>query len=267
MKVLSMVSQKGGVGKTTLALNLAFAFASNGMRTVLVDVDPQGAIGHSLPKAPQAPGLIGWLAGQTGSMDAAIKTRLPELTIMPLGQLRPADTGRYNRHLASGEALSRLAADFAATHELLIIDTPCGFGGATEGALRASDAALTPLQAEPIALRTLPQLLEMVAALREEGARVELIGAVLTMLQLRNDTSLDVAQEAWGRLPSELVLDTTVPRDSVFLRAAAKGVPIGLLSRRPPPVSRVFEQIAADLTARMSMGGEEADDEPLDLFA
>ncbi|HHH26797.1 MAG TPA: ParA family protein [Polyangiaceae bacterium] len=266
MRILSLVSQKGGVGKTTLALNLSYAFASRGQRTLLVDVDPQGAIGHSLPSAPSSPGIVGYLSGRAMAERVIIATRLPTLRILPLGELAPSDTRRFSEHLSSGAAIDRLASAVAADVDLMIIDTPCGFGGATEGALRASDAALTPLQAEPIAIRTLPQLLEMIATLRSEGSVVSLVGAVLTMLQLRDESSLDVAQEAWARLPSELVLETTVPRDPVFLAASARGVPLGLLARKPPPVFRVFDQLADEIATRLSTEQEEAD-EPLDLFA
>ena len=139
--------------------------------------------------------------------------------------------------------------------------------GATLGALRAADYVLSPLQAEPVALKTLPQLLALLGALRAEGVDIELAAIVLCMLQQRNSDSLAVAEEVWARMPRELVVETTIPRDPTVLAASAAGVPLGLLSRlRPPPLALVFDQLAMELAPRLGLTGE-GDDGPVGLFA
>jgi chromosome partitioning protein len=136
------------------------------------------------------------------------------------------------------------------------------------GALRIADFALTPLQAEPMALRSLPQILEVLAVLRDEGAKVRLVGAMLTMLPVRNKDSLAVAQDVWGRFPAELVLQTQILRDPTFLEASTLGVPLGLMRRHPPAQAAVFDQLAQELELRMQLHQDaQADDGPLSLFA
>lgn len=268
MKVISLVSQKGGVGKTTVALNLAYAFAKAGRRTVLVDVDPQGAVGHSLPRAPTSGGLVAFLTGQARAAEVVVTTRVETFRLLPFGALQAADTQRFGDFVADGSELRRLCAELAASHDVVLFDTPCGFGGATVGAMRASDAVVSPLQAEPIAIRTLPQLLETVAKLRSEGFGVQLAGILLTMLQLRDEVSLDVAQDAWSRLPDKLVFETTIPRDPAFLQASSAGVPVALLRQRhPPAVARVFDRLVDELEERLEGQKDGGADEPYDLFA
>ena len=267
MKTVSIVSAKGGVGKTTLSLNLALALARRSWRTLLVDADPQGAIGHSLHKKSPSPGLAGYVTGRATLDTALVPTKLPELTLLPIGPLAVQDTQGFGEHLADGRAFATLAKAASDRFDVMVIDTPCGFAGVTMGALRASDFALAPLQAEPIALRALTQLLDVLTALRGEQRAVKQVGVVLTMLQLRNKESLSVAQETWAKLPAELVLETNIPRDPIFLEASAVGVPVGLLRQQPPPVASLFDRLATELEPRLELTTTSRDDGPVWLLA
>jgi chromosome partitioning protein len=267
MKVLAIVSQKGGVGKTSVALNLAFSMARLGWRTLLVDADPQGGVGLSLNKSEGGVGLAGIISGSATLQEAVLHTRVPEFDLLPIGAIAWQDTHGFGSRIEDGRALDALSAAAASHYDLLILDTPAGFGGVTMGALRAADFALTPLQAEPAALRSAPQLLEVLAALREEGSRVRLAGALMTMLQVRNKDSLAVAQEVWSRFPADLVLQTHVLRDPAFLEASTLGVPLGLMRRHPPPAAAVFDQIAQELEPRIELQKGGGDDGPIPLFA
>lgn len=267
MKTVAIVSQKGGVGKTTLALNLGFSLAKLGLRVVLVDADPQGGIGHSLKGSGESPGLAGYATHGTRVRDALLRTRIPEFNILPVGDVPPEYTQDFCSQFADGMVLATAMDDLSALFDVALIDTPAGFNGVTLGALRASDLALSPVQAEPIALRTLPQLLAVIGALREQGAHVELAGLVLSMLQQRNSDSLAVAEEVWSRLPPELVFETTIPRDPAVLAASSAGVPLALTHRlHLPPVALSFDQLAAEFAQRTGLLTGDAD-EPLSLFA
>lgn len=266
MKTLAVVSQKGGVGKTTLALNLALAMARLGTRVTLVDCDPQGAVGHSLSGGGESPGLNGLVKKRATLEQCVVATRIPEFRILPVGDVPAHHWELLHGVLSDGARLTELCSKLKPTCDLVVFDTPSGFCGATVGALRASDYAISPLQAEPVALRTLPQLLSLIGNLREEGCRVELLSLVLSMLQQRVSESLAVAEEVWSRLPQDLVSETTIPRDTGVLAASTAGVPIGLLSRtRPHPMALVFERLAAELAPKLSVHGE--DDGPISLFA
>lgn len=267
MSILAVAGTKGGVGKTTLALNLAYALARRGWRTLLVDADPQGSIGLSLTgRAKDALGLADVLTGACAAEDACLSTRLAELHIVPAGRVPVGALDDYAAPLARGSAL-RIALDqFTSRHDVTLVDCPAGLGGITRGVLMAASHLLCPLQAEPLALRQVPRLLELVAALRAAGAGLSVAGFVLTMVQSRDPVSLSSAQEAWRLLPTELVLEGFVPRDPVFLKASAKGVPVGLLDRRPPPVATVFERLAAEIEPRLGLQVESEYGEPLALL-
>jgi chromosome partitioning protein len=266
MVTIAVCSQKGGVGKTTLALNLACAFAQHGRRTLLVDADSQGSIGQSLRgSSPDAPGLADVVRNRTPLERAALRTRLDSLRILPAGRVPEESWLDWDRHLADGHALDSVFGQAVDVCEMAVVDTPSGPSGPTLGVLRHADYALVPLQAEPLALRTLPRILNLIGVMREQGASVQLLGVVLTMLQMREDGSLDVAQEAWKQLPAEMVLEAHVPRDPVFLEASARGVPVAFLKRRPSPAALIFDQLASELEARMGMVTADGD-EPVSLL-
>ncbi len=266
MKILAIVSQKGGVGKTTLALNLSLSLSQRDWRVLLVDTDPQGGIGLSLQR-PSARGFANCVVDESPFADVIVHTRFPTFDLVPIGRLAPQDTHVLGSRLLDGREITRLAAEVGGRYDAVVLDTPSGFGGVALGALRAADMAISPLQAEPVAMRSVTQLLEVIGALRLEGSRVRLGGLVLTMLQLRNTDSLSVAQEAWARFPDDLVVQTTIPRDPVFLEASHAGLPVGLLSSRPPPIAGVFAQLAQEIETRLELAPDESHDGPLPLFA
>lgn len=268
MRSLALASQKGGVGKTTVALNLAYALARRGWKTLLVDADPQGAVGLSLQGgASRGEGLVELLEGQAPLDTLVLPTRLPELHLLPAGRPSPDLAARWGTALAGERGMRGLLAEADATYDVVLIDTPSGLHGSNLEVLRTVNRLLVPIQAEPLALRSVTQVLEAVGRMREEGSRVSVAGFVITMLSSRQQVSLSVAQEAWAMLPVELVLEGFVPRDDVFLLASAHGVPLGLLSKRPPPVATVFDRIAAELESRLGLvEEEEAEIEPIALL-
>ncbi|MEM1031856.1 MAG: ParA family protein [Myxococcota bacterium] len=263
MKSIAVASPKGGVGKTTVALQLAHALVKRHHRALLVDGDPQGAIGLSLsPKLNAVPGFSAFIAEGRPLAEVVVPTRVDGFALLPVGRIGPYETEAFGAALASGERLRRLVDEAAADYDVVLFDTPSGFGGITTGVLRAVSYAVSPLQAEPVALRALTQLLEMVQVLRQEGAAVRLVGLIVTMLQVRNEHSFDVARELLDQFPPDLLFSANVPRDPVFLEATAKGVPVGLLRRPAPPVTHVFDLIAAELEERMGLVEQARSDEP-----
>jgi chromosome partitioning protein len=262
MKSLVVASQKGGVGKTTLALNLAFSLARSGWRVVLADADPHGSLGLSIRRsAPHGPGLAELPPG--APLPVPLATRVPGLSLLLAGDGEALGSEAARARLADPELWRRLAV--ALTADVLVIDTPSGLYGPTLAAAGIADHMLVPLQAEPLALRTTTQVLEVVARAREGGARLTLAGFVLSMLESRNEVSLSVAQESWRTFPHDLVWRTSLPRDPAVLRASAQGVPLGLLGRRPPPMAKVFEQLAAEAEERLGLLTGEHHAEPLAL--
>ncbi len=254
MGTLAVASQKGGVGKTTLALNLSYAFAEAGLSTLLIDTDPQGAVGLSLsPSVAKRRGLADCIAGEVGVTDAILATKHPRLALMPVGQIQPKEVAAFSRAIVEGGRLRPVLDALHGQYDLFIIDTPCGFGGITVEALRNSTHVVSPILAEPIVLRSVPQLFEMIQSLVEEGVTTRIVGLVITMLQSQDPNSANVAQELRRMFPPELLFDVDIPRHPIFLEATSLGVPVGLLGTPPPPVTHLINLIASEISSRMQL--------------
>jgi len=258
VKTVAIASQKGGVGKTTLALNTSLALARRGWRTLVVDADPQGAISLSLKKELKvAEGLTEYAQGLRPLAELVLPTRLAELSFLPVGGIK---AHRPSAVEIGEPVFGNLIDETSAEFDVLILDTASGLAGRTLRALRTVDYALVPMQAEPLSVRTLDGMLQTIAEIGDETG-LQLAGVVLTMVQSRDEISLETVQEVWSLLPSEMVLEGFVPRDPAFLRASAHGVPVSLLSRRrPPSVASVFDAIAAELEVRIGLVSEGEDD-------
>lgn len=246
MHSIAIVSQKGGVGKTTVALNLALALADAQRRVLLVDLDPQGAIGHSLAK-PDSDlyGIADLLSGDLALDAVLLLTRHPNLTLLPRGRLNPVDIERFE---AGVSALSwrRLLTAVAGRFDFVLFDTPAGLGSVTRAALRNSDFALVPVQAEPLALRTIHQALAVIARVKaEHNPELRLLGVLPTMVDMRSTPSHEVLTAMWEHLKG--VTETMIPRAEVFATASASGLPLAFLGGRPSPEARRFDHLAAEL--------------------
>lgn len=264
---LTIASQKGGVGKTTVALNGAFALARRGWRTLVVDTDPAGAVGLSLTrKLAESPGLAEYVARTHPLSQVLVQTKLRELSILPVGRVVADEAMSFQSLLADGAILRHLLAELRGRFDLVVFDTPSGFGGATLGAMNVSRYVLCPVQSEPIAARSVLRVLELIGTLRNRGVEVELLGFLLTMIASDDASSRAVAEDLQRNLPANLLLDTRVPRDASFLEASAAGVPVGLLRRRAPPSALVFDQLAAELERKARLtDSKEGEDEPIAL--
>lgn len=254
LRTLVVASQKGGVGKTTLALNLSYAFAEAGFKTLLVDTDPQGAVGLSLsPSVARRAGLADVIAGEVGVDDAVLQTKHERLALMPVGRIAPKEVAAFSRAIVDGRRLEPVLDGLHDRYDVKIIDTPCGFGGITVEALRNSTHVVSPILAEPIVMRSVPQLFEMVQSLIEEGVATCIVGLVVTMLQAQEQYSSSVARELRTLFPPELLFDVDIPRQPIFLEATSLGVPVGLLRTPAPPVTHLINLIAAEIANRMQL--------------
>lgn len=261
---ITIASQKGGVGKTTVALNLAVAFAERGRETLLVDLDPQGGVGHALGRGDTAlPGLADLLMGAATPEEALLVTKLPGLTLLPRGRLDAVDVCEFEQALFGPGVLEGALEKVERGADVVLFDTPSGLGLVTRAALRASDFVLLPFQTEMLALRTVAQALRLVDHVREaENPRLALLGILPTMVEKAKDGSLAVLGEIWSGFSG--VLETVVPRVDAFSEASRKGLPVSFLAGAPSPEARRFELLAAELELLMARHGADGEEETRD---
>lgn len=230
LRVLVVANQKGGVGKTTTAINLGTALAAVGERVLLIDSDPQGnaSTGLGVPRAERRTTLYDVLMGATPLLDAVTPTRLPGL------DLTPADPDLSGVELELGrearrsfrlrDALEPVRASGRYTY--VLIDCPPSLNLLTVNAMAAADAVLVPLQCEFFALEGLSQLMRTVELVRGSlNPRLEIQGVVLTMFDRRNRLSEQVAGDVRSHF-GETVYRTVIPRNVRVSEAPSFGKPV-----------------------------------------
>jgi chromosome partitioning protein len=249
---MALASQKGGVGKTTVALNLAVALAERGRRTLLVDLDPQGGIALSLARGDtELPGLAELMMGAANAEEAVVKTQLQGLRILPRGRLDPTDIASYERELSVPGTLARALEQVEGDIDVVVLDTPSGLGMVTRAALAVCDFVLLPFQTESLALRSISQALRVVEHVAaHENPKLRLLGILPTMVDKERPGAMSLLTQVWQGFPD--TFETIVPRAEVFTRASESGIPVGFLGGPRAPEARRFELLADEVDTRMN---------------
>ncbi len=223
--IISIVNQKGGVGKTTTAVNLGAALARAGKRTLLVDLDPQGnaSSGVGVAEEHKSPGVYEFLRGEADAASVIRDTGIENFHVLPTGpELAGASVellGEENREYRLRDAL----APVSLAYDYVIIDAPPSLGILTMNALVASDRLLIPVQCEYYALEGLGQLLQTIALVQENlHPDLKIIGVVLTLFDRRVKVAHDVVKEVREHFPGH-VFGTIVPRNIRLAEAPSFG--------------------------------------------
>jgi chromosome partitioning protein len=224
--VYAIANQKGGVGKTTTAVNVAACIAEAGYETLLVDVDPQGNATVGVGAAREGTGLYDVLGGEVAAPDAVRPTGIDRLSLLASTPDLAGATAELPRLAGSETRLRDALAPLRDGYAFLLLDCPPSLGPLTVNALVAADRVIVPVQTEYFALEGLAGLLDTLSLIqRELNPRLTVAGMLLTMHDGRTKLGQDVEREVRAHFP-ELVFDTVIPRNVRIGEAPSFGLPV-----------------------------------------
>jgi chromosome partitioning protein len=260
LRALAVANQKGGVGKTTTAINLGTALAAIGERVLVIDLDPQGNASTGLGVAPENRKLTSYDAvmGTVGLMDAAVQTAIPGLFVVPANQdlvgLEADLSGDASRAYKLRDAVAALGAQMQGKPadqaiKYVLIDCPPSLNILTLNALAAAHAVLVPVQCEFFALEGISQLKDTIDQIRATlNPSLEIQGVVLTMHDARTTLSREVAEEVRAFFGPK-VYESVIPRNTRVAEAPSHGKPI-LLYDYDSAGSQAYIRLATEIIER-----------------
>jgi chromosome partitioning protein len=260
-KVIAITNQKGGVGKTTTAINLAASLAASELKVLLIDNDPQGnsSSGLGIQKIPGMATTYNVLVDRTPIREAIQQTEMEGLDVLPADK----NLIGVNFELATVEGresiLHNQLADIRTDYDYILIDCPPSLDLLTLNALMAADSALVPIQCEFFALEGISELMDTIDRVSESfGHPVKIEGIVLTMFDDRTNLAKQVANDLREFFGND-VLKTVIPRNIRLAEAPSHGKPIILYdpgSRGSESYIQLAKEILANEQARNQKAGK-----------
>lgn len=245
MKTLATYSIKGGVGKTTSAVNLAYEAARSGARVLIWDLDPQGAATYFLRARPRLKGGADRLVGKKGELDSHVRgTEFPAINVIA------ADFTLRHLDVALGDAkkpverLGDLLEPLGNRYDIALLDCPPSISLASESVFGAADALLVPTIPTPLSARTLVQLSEFLA----DWPNPPLVLPYISMLDRRRSLQRKIAADLHCEWPN--FLDTEIPNASAVERMSIDRVPVALI-QPSGSATKAFRQLWGDIAARL----------------
>jgi chromosome partitioning protein len=252
MTVIAVTNQKGGVGKTTTAVNVAYCMAKSGKRVLLVDFDPQGnaTSGLGVNKQNLEKTVLSVLQDDATIEDVVLKTSHKNLSLVPA----TPELANAEVELAKAERrFTRLKTALATqkdNYDFIIIDSPPSLSLLTVNGLIAANYVMLPVQAEFYAMEGLGQLLETMKLVRKGlNPTLELLGVVVTMVDSRTALSGQVHEEVKKHFPGK-VFETTIPRNVRLAEAPSHGLPVGAYDRWSKG-ARAYKSLSKEIMGRV----------------
>lgn len=262
--IITVASQKGGVGKTTTALNLAFSLSRLSERVLVLDLDPQGSLAAAANlRKRTSRGLVELARGEARLDDVLVPTRDGTMVIGSLGAATPRDVLEVEDWARSGK-LGELVRDLARPYSTTIVDAPSGAGAVVEDLLAVSDAVIVPMPPRTLSLRALSGFLRTVQHVRERNPGLRVAGVVVTMYDGESRADRRALGELQTALPDDILFRTEIPRDDLFEEASVRATPVALVPGGQR-LGGMFLQLALEVRERTQIW-ETTDVETEDLF-
>ncbi len=262
-KIISIASQKGGVGKTTTALNLGYSLSRFGDEVLIIDGDPQGGltVASNLRKKTDL-GLIDFLKGECAPGDIIMQTRDKSLSIAGIGRAEPEDVIMLEDRQSMQriiDLIKQISQDFRYT----IIDVPAGLGNLVTALLSASNSVILTLNNKTLSIKTVPGFLKLIKWINQEVNRsLYLEGVLLTMFNFQSESEMKMYDEVQQSFPKEVFFYTAIPYDERFEYASSRSLPVALIKDGLDPAKHYMD-LLLELKSRESargMGGGEHDE-------
>ena len=235
-EIITIASQKGGVGKTTTAVNLSTSLAILEKKTLLIDMDPQGSVAASfqIQENRILQGMFQVFSEKIPLSDVLLDIGLEDLHVVPTHVVTEDDEIEFFRYAMNFNTLKQIMAPYRKIYDYIIIDCPPSLGSLTINALTAADSIVIPVQCEYYSLKALGKFIHAVRGISlKQNPDLRIMGILATMFDKRLKKSQDIMEKLRYSFKN-IVLNTTIPRNSKIAEAPGQGKPIALMDITSP---------------------------------
>jgi chromosome partitioning protein len=268
-KIIAIASQKGGVGKTTTALNLGHSLSRFGSKVMLVDCDPQGGLTITSNLSGQTHlGLLNLLKNSAKADEIVFSTRDKTMGVLGLGQLQPEDVLLLESEARNG-TFGMLLHSLTKDYDYTILDAPAGVGAIPASLLIISDSVIITQNCQVISLKTIPLFLKLMKEIKEHhNPKLDLEGVVITMYDENKPLEKQILGEIKKAFPPHVFFQTIIPYNDFYETASLHAVPVAMMPnglRAARPYFEMALEIKEREAKKVKMGGQD-DQEIMGLF-